>query len=67
MEYGYVAYIDEAGDPGLKKVRPIDPNGASEWLMLSAVVMRAKWEDDVVGWVDSIRTGLGGRQRRDLH
>lgn len=29
--------------------------------------MRAKWEDDVVGWVDNIRTGLGVRQRRDLH
>jgi hypothetical protein len=67
MDYGYVAYIDEAGDPGLKKVRPIDPNGASEWLMLSAIVMRAKWENDVVGWVDNIRTGLGVRQRRDLH
>lgn len=67
MDYGYIACIDEAGDPGLKKVRPIDPNGASEWLMLSAVVMRAKWEDDVVGWVDGIRTGLGVRQRRDLH
>lgn len=67
MEYGYVAYIDEAGDPGLKKVRPIDPNGASEWLMLSAIVLRAKWEDDVVSWVDTIRTGLGVHQRRDLH
>ncbi|MET0241408.1 MAG: DUF3800 domain-containing protein [Sphingobium sp.] len=67
MEYGYVAYVDEAGDPGLKRVRPIDPNGASEWLILSAVIMRAKWEDDVVSWVDDIRTGLGIRQRRDLH
>ena len=67
MDYGYVAYIDEAGDPGLKKVRPIDPNGASEWLMLSAVVIRAKWEPDVVGWVDKIRDDLGVRQRRDLH
>ncbi|PWR24498.1 DUF3800 domain-containing protein [Zavarzinia aquatilis] len=66
-EYGYLACIDEAGDPGLKKVRPIDPDGASEWLMLSAVVMRAKWENDVVAWVDNIRTGLGIRQRRDLH
>ena len=35
--------------------------------MLSAVVMRAKWEADVVGWVDTIRTNLGVRQRRDLH
>ena len=31
---GYVAYIDEAGDAGLKTVRPLDPSGASEWLIL---------------------------------
>jgi len=67
MEYGYIAYIDEAGDPGLKKVRPIDEGGSSEWLVLSAVLMRQKWEPDVVGWVDSIRNDIGIRQRRDLH
>lgn len=42
MTYGYIAYIDEAGDPGLNKVRPIDANGASEWLILSAVVIKAE-------------------------
>lgn len=67
MDYGYIAYIDEAGDPGLKKVRPTDENGSSEWLILSAVVMRAKRESEVVGWVDEIRTDIGVRQRRDLH
>lgn len=67
MDYGYVAYIDEAGDPGLKKVRPIDSDGSSEWLILSAVVMRQKWEDNVVDWVDNIRNGLDLKQRRDLH
>ncbi|MDQ3145052.1 MAG: DUF3800 domain-containing protein [Pseudomonadota bacterium] len=67
MDYGYIAYIDEAGDPGLNRVRPIDDNGASEWLILSAVVMKAKREDAVVEWVDEIRTGIGVTQRRDLH
>src|SRR5215211_7450836 len=32
----YIAYIDEAGDPGLTRVRPQDPNGSSEWLVLGA-------------------------------
>ncbi len=67
MDYGYIAYIDEAGDPGLNKVRPIDPNGASEWLVLSAVVMKAEREPSVVGWVDDIRNSIGVTQRRDLH
>lgn len=67
MDYGYIAYIDEAGDPGLNRVRPIDDNDATEWLMLSAVVMRAKRESHVVDWVDAIRTGIGVTQRRYLH
>lgn len=66
-EYGYIAYIDEAGDPGLKTVRPIDENGGSEWLVLSAVVMKAIREPDVKGWVRDIISDLGVRQRSDLH
>lgn len=66
-EYGYVAYIDEGGETGLTKVRPIDANGSSEWFVLSAVVMRAKWEPEVVGWVRDIRDGIGIKQRPDLH
>lgn len=66
-DYGYVAYIDEAGDPGLKRVRPIDENGASEWLVLSAVVMRASREPHVVTWVQDIIAELGITQRNDLH
>jgi len=66
-EYDYIAYIDEAGDPGLNKVRPVDENGASEWLVLSAVVIQAKREQNVVPWVDAIRDGIGVKQRRFLH
>lgn len=67
MTYGYIAYIDEAGDPGLTRVRPFDEIGASEWLVLSAIVMKAKREPDVVKWVDDIRTNIGVTQRRHLH
>lgn len=67
MVYDYLAYIDEAGDPGLSKVRPTDEDGASEWLVLSAVVIQAKREPNVVGWVDAIRDGIGVKQRRFLH
>lgn len=67
LEYGYIVYIDEAGDPGLKTVRPIDPNGASEWIVLSAVVMKAVREPHVKDWVSDIVADLGIRQRNDLH
>lgn len=65
--YGYIAYIDEAGDPGLKTVRPIDENGASEWLVISAAVMKAERENKIVDWVSGLVDDLDIRQRRDLH
>ncbi|MCS3499611.1 hypothetical protein M2189_001430 [Bradyrhizobium japonicum] len=63
----YIAFIDEAGDPGLKTVRPIDSVGGTEWLCMSAVVIRAKFDADVVGWVRSMLSKAGLRNARDLH
>jgi hypothetical protein len=44
----------EAGDTGLKTVRPVDPVGATEWLCLSAVLIKAKHDANAVNWVRSI-------------
>ncbi len=66
-EYGYIAYVDEAGDDGLKKVRPHDANGSSEWLIVSGVVVKATREDEVKAWVDGIRDGLWRHKATDLH
>ena len=63
----YIAFIDEAGDPGLKTVRPIDSVGGTEWLCMSAVVIRAKFDAEVVGWVWSMLSKAGLRNARDLH
>lgn len=63
----YVAFIDESGDPGLKRVRPIDPDGASEWLALGAVVVRAENEQKAVDWVRELRRSIGSVQGPDIH
>ncbi|MBM2575259.1 DUF3800 domain-containing protein [Jannaschia sp. Os4] len=65
--YSYVAYIDEAGDDGLRRVRPIDSHGSSEWLVVSAVVVRASRENEVKDWVSDIRDGLWRYNRATLH
>lgn len=65
--YKYLAFIDEAGDDGLARVRPLHPDGSSEWLVLSAVVVRASREDEVVQWVSDIVDALDLRQTRHLH
>lgn len=66
-EYGYVAYIDEAGDDGLTRVRPIDEGGSSEWLIVSAFVIRATRENEVKEWLDEIRNSLWRYNAPALH
>ncbi|MEO9298988.1 DUF3800 domain-containing protein [Devosia alba] len=63
----YIVYIDEAGEPGLHKVRPDDPDGSSEWLTLGAVLVRAKREPEIVDWVKHLRTTIGATQGPELH
>jgi hypothetical protein len=65
--YSYVAYLDEAGDPGIERVRPIDEPGASEWLVIGAVLVEASNEQKAVEWVRTILNEVGARQRPALH
>lgn len=67
LEYEYVAYIDEAGDDGLKAVKPISDPGSSEWLILAAVVIRRKDEALTETWSDEIISGFKNHQRPGLH
>lgn len=65
--YEYILYIDEAGDDGLKRVRPLDKVGASEWLVISGVLIRRNNESSVVDWVKEIREDINARQGPALH
>ena len=66
-DYEYVAYIDEAGDPGIERVRPIDPAGSTEWFVLAAVVIRKSREAEVVGFIRDLLQELKIRGRTNLH
>ncbi|QDY99490.1 DUF3800 domain-containing protein [Nitratireductor mangrovi] len=63
----FVAYFDEAGDPGIKTVAPIDPNGASEWFTLGCAVVRAANEPNLVDLVRDIKASIFSTQSPDLH
>jgi hypothetical protein len=65
--YRYVAFIDEAGDDNLRSIRPKDPNGGTEWFVLSAVLMRAENESVVARWVRDILDAIGSPRSKDLH
>lgn len=65
--YDYIVFIDEAGDPGLTKVQPIDQNGASEWMTVGAALVHASDEATTVEWVKQIRRNVRGDTRSGLH
>lgn len=67
MDYDYVAYIDEAGDPGLNKVAPRTPGGSSEWIIVSAALIPAELESEVGEWVAELMQAMNSHQMRDLH
>jgi hypothetical protein len=60
--YSYVAYIDEAGDPGIDRVRPLDERGGSEWLTIGAVLIEAAQEAKPVQWRNEILRAAESRQ-----
>ncbi len=64
---GYVAYIDEAGDTGLKNVKRPGKPGASEWFAVSAIVVRVEREHEVTGWTRKMISNLDQHQVRHLH
>ena len=41
---GVLAMTDEAGDDGLGSIKPDDPKGASEWLVIGGLLLRSKYE-----------------------
>lgn len=67
LPYDYVLFIDEAGDDGLARVKPIDADGASEWLVLSGVLVRAEDEGRTRVWLDQIRRDINALQSPVLH
>lgn len=66
-EYEYVLFIDEAGDDGLNRVRPIDVDGASEWLIIGAILIRKSKEDQLGEWLKSIKEDINSTQSSNLH
>lgn len=67
MPVSHVVYIDESGDTGLESVKtPDDPKGATEWLVLGAIVVKIKHDPKMVSWVDDVQSGFTSK-RADLH
>lgn len=66
-DHEFVAYIDEAGDPSLKRVRPIDAVGSTEWFAISAVVVGRHNDDKTTQWVAAINREIGAPNSQIIH
>ena len=64
---GYIAYIDEAGDDGIKKIRTSSEGGASEWMVISAIVIHADNSPYVLPWLKATMDRAASPQLRFLH
>ncbi|WP_414815682.1 DUF3800 domain-containing protein [Rhizobium sp. IY2] len=66
-DYEFIAYIDESGDPGLKRVRPVDEAGSTEWLVISAVLVRRYRDDETKAWVTNLNNAVGRTHNHVIH
>lgn len=67
MPVTFVAYIDESGDTGLAEIKkPNDLKGATEWLVLSAFVVRIEHDSKMVAWTQEVQKEFTSK-RGDLH
>jgi Protein of unknown function (DUF3800) len=65
--YYYIAHIDEAGDPGIRRVRPIDPRGGTEWLVLGCSLIEIENQKEQISWVRRILDDVRMKQQAVLH
>lgn len=66
-DHEYIAYFDEAGDPGIKKVVPVDNSGGTEWFTLGCVVIKASRESEPIDFIKRARLRINSTQRPDIH
>lgn len=67
QDEGYIVYIDESGDPGIKDTSSSGKPPSSEWFSLGALVLKSGRELDTVKWVQQIRQKTRIVQRPDIH
>ena len=63
----FIAYIDEAGDEGFRFKEDPRGSGSSSWFILSALVVRAERDAELVSIGRELRSTLGWKLNREFH
>ncbi len=67
MTLRFVAYIDEAGDEGLGKLKAGASRGQSKWLVIGGILIREEHDRELTVWRDEVMAKFPAKNRRDLH
>ncbi|CAH1661479.1 conserved hypothetical protein [Hyphomicrobiales bacterium] len=66
-EYSFVFCVDEAGDDGIERVRPLDEDGASEYFVMAGVLYSAHRNQEIVSFVSSLKKKIGINFHDTIH
>lgn len=67
MRYGFYLFIDEAGDEGLERIRPIAPDGSSEYFVMCGVLVRTTKYAELAQSFNSIKLKVGIAPTDQIH
>lgn len=69
MAASFLAFIDESGDDGLSGNyrQPGRRGGSTQWLIISATIVRQERSKSLVGWRDEILAQMPDKKNRNLH
>ena len=65
--HDFILYVDEAGDDGLRSLKPENPAGSSEWLCLAGYLIRASVEHEMAKRLADMRATLRLQSSAVLH
>jgi hypothetical protein len=67
LQYGFHLFIDEAGDEGIERVRPVDAGGASEYFVMCGILIRAHRHNEMAAFLNSTKAKIGMAHDCELH
>jgi hypothetical protein len=67
MGHGFYLFVDEAGDEGLDRVRPLDPDGASEYFVLCGILVRTGKYAEIAQSFNRAKALLGMDASEQVH
>ena len=67
MTLQFIAYIDEAGDEGLGKLKQVAHSGQSNWLAIGGILVAPDHDKSLPLWRDEVMALFPAKNRRDLH